>query len=60
MNADWPNVSPCTGLEETNMQCPEDVRKELTSALILVDWIEADLGYGDEPSHVFLAAWSPP
>jgi len=42
------------------MQCPEDVRKELTSALILVDWIEADLGYGDEPSHVFLAAWSPP
>ena len=60
MTADWPNVLPCTGLVETNAQSPNDVCEALTSALILVDWIEAHLGYGDEPSHVFLAAWLPP
>ena len=60
MTADWANVLPCTGLEETNAQSPNDVREVLTSALMLVDWIGANLGYGDEPSHVFLAAWSPP
>jgi hypothetical protein len=45
-------------LEETNAQFPDDVREALTSALKLVDRIEADLGYGDEPSHVFQAARS--
>ena len=53
MTADWPNVLPCTGLEETNAQFPDDVREALTSALKLVGRIETDLGYGDEPSHVF-------
>ena len=58
MTADWPNVLTRTGLEETNVQFPDDVREALTSALKLVDWIKADLGYGDEPSHVFQAARS--
>lgn len=58
MTADWPNVLTRTGLEETNAQFPDDVREALTSALKLVNRIEADLGYGDEPSHVFQAARS--
>ena len=58
MTADWPNVLTRTGLEETNVQFPDDVREALTSALKLVDRIEADLGYGDERSHVFQAARS--
>ena len=40
MTANWANVLPCTGLEETNAQSPNDVREVLTSALMLVDWIE--------------------
>ncbi|MEC8198161.1 MAG: hypothetical protein VX085_01195 [Pseudomonadota bacterium] len=46
-------------MEETDAQFPDDVREALTSALKLVDRIETDLGYGDEPSHVFQAARSP-
>ena len=56
MTADWPNVLTRTGLEETNAQFPDNVRAALTSALELLDRIETDLGYGDEPSHVFQAS----
>ena len=59
MTAVWPNVLRRTGLEETNAQLPDDVRESLTSALKLVDRIVTDLSYGDEPSHIFQAVWSP-
>ena len=58
MTAYWPNVLTRTGLEETTAQFPDDVREALTTALKLVDRIETDLSYGDEPSHVFQAARS--
>ena len=58
MTADWPNVLTRAGLEETDAQFPDDVRGALTSALNLVNQIETDLGYGDEPSHIFQAARS--
>ena len=58
MIRDWPNVLTRNGLEETDSKFPDDVREALTSALKLVDRIETDLGYGDEPSHIFQAARS--
>ena len=58
MTTDWPNILSRAGLEETDAQFPDDMREALTSALKLVNQIEADLGYGDEPSHVFQAARS--
>ena len=58
MTADWPNVLTRTGLEETYAKFPDDVREALTLALKLVDRIETELGYGDEPSHIFQATRS--
>ena len=58
MTADWPNILSRAGLEETNAQFPDDMREALTSALKLVNQIETDLGFGDEPSHIFQAARS--
>ena len=58
MTADWPNILTRTGLEETNGKFPDDVREALTLALTLVDRIETQLTYGDEPSHIFQAARS--
>ncbi len=56
MTDDWPSILARTGLEKTYEQFPDDVREALASALGLVERMQADTSYTDEPAHVFLAA----
>lgn len=56
MTDDWPSILARTGLEKTYAEFPDDVREALASALGLVERMQADIGYADEPAHVFQAA----
>jgi hypothetical protein len=55
MTDDWPSILARTGLEKTFAAFPDDVREALTSAMALVERMQADTGYEDEPAHVFQA-----
>jgi hypothetical protein len=52
---DWPSILARTGLEKTYEQFPDDVREALASALGLVERMNAEPTYADEPAHVFQA-----
>lgn len=56
MTDDWPSILARTGLEKTYEAYPDDVREALASALSLVERMQAEPTYTDEPSHVFQAA----
>ena len=55
MTDDWPSILARTGLEKTYEEFPDDVREALTSAMALVERMQAEPTYTDEPSHVFQA-----
>lgn len=55
MTDDWPSILARTGLEKTYEAFPDDVREALTSAMALVERMQAEPTYTDEPSHVFQA-----
>ena len=56
MTDDWPSILARPGLEKTYEAYPDDVREALASALSLVERMQAEPTYTDEPSHVFQAA----
>ena len=55
MTDNWPNVLAHVDLEKTYELFPDDVREALVSARKFTDQVQSELGYGDEPSHVFQA-----
>ena len=55
MADNWPNVLVHVDLEKTYELFPDDVREALVSARKFTDQVHSELGYGDEPSHVFQA-----
>lgn len=55
MADNWPNVLVHVDLEKTYELFPDDVREALVSTRKFTDQVQSELGYGDEPSHVFQA-----
>ncbi len=55
MTDQWPSILARTGLEKTYEEYPDDVREALASALGLVERMNAEPTYADEPAHVFQA-----
>lgn len=55
MTDKWPSILARTGLEKTYADYPDDVREALASAMGLVERMQAEPTYTDEPSHVFQA-----
>ena len=55
MTDNWPNVLAHADLEKTYERFPDDMREALVSARKFTDQVQSELGYGDEPSHVFQA-----
>ena len=53
MADNWPNVLVHVDLEKTYELFPDDVREALVSTRKFTDQVRSELGYGDEPSHVF-------
>jgi len=56
MTGEWPSILARTGLEKTYQEFPDDVREALASALGLVERMQAEPAYADEPAHIFQAA----
>ena len=55
MTDNWTNGWDYAALEKTYELFPDDVREAQVSARKFTDQVQSELGYGDEPSHVFQA-----